>query len=629
MLFEPSGVLRSDYGAYCHALGVTEREELYQSIFTDEERRHEEGAKYLAAHPYRNALVNLDTTDPSLFAVQPLTSTNPPSATTRAAVSLGRSTSVGSVRTKKKGSTRDNAGMPSPAAAPPTLTFISMRHLKFCLNERDVRPLALAIPYCVSLVSVEFVGCGLSEESYFMLVKAIYTSRRVASVTIDFNGTFNSGFYTDPTITSPSSLRTSTRVESAALVYPAHDLSLSQPLADSMTGSLHRSCMLGSGGPVTGTRSSQLLKKWIGADAPTFLPTEYRGFKGLLLSLEQQAREEKGRKGKIDSKRQTQLQQQQDTLAQIDKENPVLVPRGWAAMLLTGIKHLSLRGNGITNDDAATMASLLLCHPRSELVSLNLWGNCIGDDGAVALAQMLKENRTLQALDLGHNDIGDVGLLSLVDCFRMQEMPFEKLQMYRKRYLLRRDATMQERQLATTPPPTYPSYQEVYTAWYQTKYPAVGEEKKESKKGTQAKAKKTEPVLSRPTSPFDRDCFRMEHTVRVPGNTVLRCVNLGNNRKVTLDGAREALRVLSLREPAEESEMSTLQSCAVQPPELYCAAITLRTFVILHSGDPGLRAVQRDLSDMLYWRLLLLPRAPLETEEPGDEVKKKSSRNKK
>ncbi|RNF27135.1 uncharacterized protein Tco025E_00633 [Trypanosoma conorhini] len=629
MLFEPSGVLRSDYGAYCHALGVTEREEVYRSIVTDEERRHEAETKYLATHPPSDADTSTEAKDSSLSPLQTSLPTATPSATMQMAAHSGRSGSIGSTKSRKKAAAANDAGRLSSPAAPPTLTFIAMRHLKFCLNERDVKPLALAIPYCVSLVSVELVGCGLSEESYFLLVKAIYMSRRVASVTIDFNGVANSGFYTDPTVSHLTSPRTSTRVAGVSLASPTPDPLLSQPPADSMTGSMRRSCVMGGGSRTLTTERSLSLRKLFGADAPTFHPTDYRGLKGVLLSLEQQSREEKGRKGKVDSKKQTQLQQQQDALAQIDKDNPVLVPRGWAAMLLTGVKHLSLRGNGITNDDVATMASLLLCHPRSELVSLNLWGNRIGDDGAVALAQVLKENRTLQALDLGHNDIGDMGLLSVVDCFRMQEVPFERLQMYRKRQLLRRDATMRERQLATTPPPTYPSYQEVYTAWYQARYPAVAEEKKESKKGTQAKAKKTELVLVRPTSPFDRDCFRMEHTVRVPGNTVLRCVNFGNNRRVTLGGAREALRVLSLREPLEESEMSALQSCALQPPELYCAAITLRTFVILHDGDPGLRAVQRELSDMLYERLLLLPQVPLETEVSGDEAKKKPSRNKK
>ncbi|ESS68518.1 hypothetical protein TCDM_02662 [Trypanosoma cruzi Dm28c] len=642
MLFEPSGVLRSDYGAYCHALGFTEREEVYRSIFTSEERRQEKEVKYLEAHSPSDADTNADaaaflsfsqkqsTIAAATAAVTPNTvNTTAANNTPASAGRKGRKASTVNAKSKKKGAATEDPAKALENAAPLTLTFIVMRQLKFCLNRRDIKPLALAIPHCVSLVSVEFVGCGLSEESYFLLVEALYKSRRVASVTIDFNSSSNPGFYVDPVLSPGATFQTANQAAVVSFTDVTPELALSQPNTDSLPGSSRRSVVPRNGGPTLTGEDLLSLREQPGLEGPTFAPSEYRGLRGVLLSLEQQSREEKGRKGKVDSKKQTQLQQQLDSLAQIDRENPVTVPRGWASMLLTGVKHLSLRGNGITSEDVALMASLLLRHPRSELVSLNLWGNRIDDEGAVALAKLLKENRTLQVLDLGHNDIADVGLLTLVDCFCMQEMPLECLLGYRKRQLLRRDATARERQLASTPPPTYPSYQELYTAWHQAKYPALAEEKKESKKGAQTKTKKAEPLLVRPTSPFDRDCFRMENSVRVPGNTVLRCVNLGNNPRVTLDGAREALRVLSLHEPSDDKEMSALQNCVVQPPELYCASIKLHTFVILHDGDPGLRAVQKELSDMLYKRLLLLPQAPAETEVPGDDPKRKSPRAKK
>lgn len=631
MLFEPSGVLRCDYGAYCNALGLVEREELYRSIFTDEERRVEEEAKYRETH------LSVRGTQ----AADPPASSPPEQCNTSSAAVVGsrggvtqRSTSrhgvsAASVRSKKKSCLIADSVKEFVVAAPPTITFIAMRNLKFCLNQRDMKPLALAIPHCLSLVSVELVGCGLSEESYVMLVEALYRSRRVTSVTVDFNNSACPGFYVDPTIPFAKSLTPISSAATTSFHDAQQDLSLTNLVAETVGGCTRQSTAVQSQTFTRTSGDSMPLKKCAGGDVITLAPSGYRGLKDALLAVDPHSREEKGRRGKADFKRQTQLQQQLDQLAHIDMEKPVCVPRGWFSMVVTGVKHLSLRGNGITDENTLALASLLASHPRSELVSLNLWGNCIGDDGAVALAQLLKENRTLQVLDLGNNKIGDVGLLKLVDCFRMQEVSFEKLQAYRKRHLTRRDATARERQLATTLPPPYPAYQELYTAWYQSKHPQATEDKKESKKGAQAKVKKVESVLTRPSTPFDCECFRVENAVRVPGNTVLRCVNLGNNKRITVDGAREALRVLSLREPSKDDEMIALQNSSFEPPEFYCAAISLRTFVFLHSGEPELLEVQKRLSDVLYERLQRLELPSLGCEVLGDDAKKRPTRNKK
>ncbi|KEG10888.1 hypothetical protein DQ04_03181010 [Trypanosoma grayi] len=622
MLFEPSGELRCDYGAYCHALGLTEREEVFSAIATNAEIRREKEAKHTSLRPHSSVFLPADTEAPNPPTPQPV---SPPAA---AAAPPKRSASTGSGRGKKKNTIVDDAAKSVAPATPPTITFISMRQLRFCLNERDMKPLALAIPHCISLVSVELVGCGLSRESYFLLVEALYKSRRVVSVTVDFNSTARPGFYEDPTV--PVVSQSPTPVDALEIKTP-----LNLPTHPQSDDTAEKGESSGAVAPQSDsfTRTAEeslLVRRVAGADTPTFAPSAYRGLNSVPSQLEVQFREEKERKGRVDNKKQTQLQQQQDQIAQIDKEFPIVVPRGWPAVLLTGVKHLSLRGNGLTDSDVSAMASLLTRHPRSELVSLNLWGNCITDEGAVALARMLKKNRTMQVLDLGHNNIGDVGLLELVDCFRMQEVPLEKLQAYRKRHLTRRDATSRERQLATASTlPAYPSYQELYAAWHQIKFPAVTEEKKEPKKNTQTKAKRTEPVLIRPLTPFDRDCFRMENAVRAPGNTVLRCVNLGNNPRVTLSGAREALRVLSLHEPSDDEEMAALQNSATQPPELYCASLTLRSFVILHSGDPELEEIQRQLTELLHERKVKRPQSPVEIETPVDEVKRKSPRNKK
>ncbi|KAH9578801.1 Leucine-rich repeat [Trypanosoma melophagium] len=656
MLFEPSGELHCDYGAYCHALGLTEREELYRSIFTNEEERREKEAKYLrdqsplitsqsvgsgvtdsplqqviaaaagVSFPFPAATVTTTTTT-TAAAAAPTATTTPPK----------RSASTASGRSRKKEVAVDDSPKGTPQTVPPAITFIVMRNLKFCLNERDMKPLALAIPHCHSLVSVEFVGCGLSMESYFLLVESLYKSRRVASVIIDFNSIHHPGFFEDPTIPAKTQSETpngtvdgKTAMDLSLGTAGEETTTLSAEVSAALSGDVRKSIIQvkDSSIRISDDPVPLKLRKSVLMGGVKFAPSAYRGLNGVLSALEYQIRDERDRKGKVDSKKQAQ-QQQHDQIAQIDKESPIFVPRGWPAMLLTGVKHLSLRGNGIADDDVITMASLLARHPRSELISLNLWGNRITDAGATALACMLKENRTLQVLDLGHNNIGDVGLLQLVDCFRMQDIPMEKLISYRKRQLMRLDATLREQQLASTVPPAYPSYQELYNAWYQNKFPAVVEEKKDSKKASQAKAKKTETVLVRPTTPFDRDCFRMENTVRVPGNTVLRCVNLGNNQNITVGGAREALRILALREPSDDGEMSALQNSSTHPPELYCASITLRSFVILHSGDSELRKVQKTLSDVLHERQLLLSQPAPEDEVVVEDAKKKSPRNRK
>jgi Ran GTPase-activating protein (RanGAP) involved in mRNA processing and transport len=45
--------------------------------------------------------------------------------------------------------------------------------------------------------------------------------------------------------------------------------------------------------------------------------------------------------------------------------------------------------------------------------TLDLRRNCIGDEGAVALAELLKSNHKLHALQLAHNQIRDKGAQAL------------------------------------------------------------------------------------------------------------------------------------------------------------------------------------------------------------------------
>ncbi|EAN80633.1 leucine-rich repeat protein (LRRP), putative [Trypanosoma equiperdum] len=628
MLFEPSGDLRVDYSAFCHTLRTTEREEVYRSLITNTQQKAERETKH-SLSPEDEAIL-LQWEEPNRMQTlqqEPLPEVekakeNPTSK--RHGTGAKRE---GATPSRKKSEHNDTSPSNPQPPPPPTVFYILMRHLKFCLNERDMKPLALAIPYCTSLVSVEFVGCGLSRESYFLLVEASYKSRRLVSMTVDFNCAPKPGFYEDPTIAIAP-----VEVPKVRELFPTEKNVPSVRFDDRKRAPSRDLTSLHTESVVTSIRADGQSSGGAASEAlPTFSPSAYRGLNNVPSLLDLQIREERERKGKTDSKKQAQLQQQRETLAQFDRENRIPVPPGWPAALLTGVKHLSLRGNGISDRDAILTASLLSAHPRSELISLNLWGNNISDDGAVALARLLKKNRTLQVLDLGHNDIGDRGLAALVDCFRIQEMPAEELPAYRKRHLSRYNATAKEKSMISSLPPPYPSYQELYNTWHLCRYPTPVEDRRESKKGLQAKARKAEPAPARPTAPFDRDCFRLDDPprVRAPGNTVLRCLNLGNNKRLTYEGAVEALRVLSLHEPIDDADMAMLRHCAVKPPEPYCVSISLSSFVVHHAGDNRLLDVQNDLSKLLQYRLERLRQLPVDDAAPVEDVKKRSPRGKK
>ncbi|KAF9565977.1 hypothetical protein EC968_003976 [Mortierella alpina] len=77
---------------------------------------------------------------------------------------------------------------------------------------------------------------------------------------------------------------------------------------------------------------------------------------------------------------------------------------------------LSLRGNSIGDDEGQALAEALKIN--STLTTLDLTGNSIGENGAQALSKALKINATLTTLNLGANSIGDNGVEALSEALK-------------------------------------------------------------------------------------------------------------------------------------------------------------------------------------------------------------------
>lgn len=76
-------------------------------------------------------------------------------------------------------------------------TTVTMRNIEYCMNKRDAAPLCSAVPHCLSLLSIETTGCGLTEHSLKVVAEAIYKSQSATTFIADFNG---NGILRDPTV---------------------------------------------------------------------------------------------------------------------------------------------------------------------------------------------------------------------------------------------------------------------------------------------------------------------------------------------------------------------------------------------------------------------------------------------
>ena len=84
-------------------------------------------------------------------------------------------------------------------------------------------------------------------------------------------------------------------------------------------------------------------------------------------------------------------------------EDPVMLET-WRKELANQA-NVDLSDRGLTNLEAQAIAKALV--DNSSLIVLNLSMNNIGDEGGMSIVEALKNNATLQALDLSHNtDIG-------------------------------------------------------------------------------------------------------------------------------------------------------------------------------------------------------------------------------
>lgn len=82
---------------------------------------------------------------------------------------------------------------------------------------------------------------------------------------------------------------------------------------------------------------------------------------------------------------------------------------------------LDLSNAGIGARGASRIAAAITPPRKSDVHTLLLGNNAIGDAGAEAVAKMVRFHRNLLRLDLGTNDIGDAGALALARALRANE----------------------------------------------------------------------------------------------------------------------------------------------------------------------------------------------------------------
>lgn len=417
-------------------------------------------------------------------------------------------------------------------------TVVVARNLDYCLNKRDLVPLANAIPHCPSLSSVQLTGCGVTEHSLKVLVEAVYKSPSMSTVAIDFNP---GGLFKDPTVTKKD--------RNEVFVLPAQ------------------------------FRSAHLQRSNDDPHAPSSKDEKKGGG---------------GAAGKGDAAKKGGAAAPVAAVAPRIDDTPIAIPTGFHALLMTGIQVLSLRGNAIGDKQAEQIAGIL--EANADLLSLSLWGNTLTSVGATAIAKALRTNRRLTALNLGSNRIDDAGLAALANIFVCADASNDEAAKMRLRtlHLPASSAGSPAAEL-----PVLPTWTDVVSLLAAPFEPKVGDDKKAGGKKdaappAKAKAKGAEvgPV-ERPKGDFDRDCFRLdEGRVRIPGNTCLWGLNLTSNPGISAAGVRGVIAILRSREPVPTPDAAAALVSAgmvLPPPSTYACSLAIERLEIDCGDDLSLR----------------------------------------
>lgn len=233
---------------------------------------------------------------------------------------------------------------------------------------------------------------------------------------------------------------------------------------------------------------------------------------------------------------------------------PIKTPDGWEAAMLTHVRELTLRGNGIDDSQCVVLARGL--ESNTELLSINLWGNAISSTGARALAAALRVNQRLTSLNLADNNIEDAGVAALADILRQTDVKdtdspdgFKALRSKVRAYMTATNEASLPEEL-----PLYPTFAELTG-----EPPPGGAVKKPPPKGKPAKGA----PAGKAEEPWDRDCVRVsETTMRIPGNRSLWSINLSNNRKVSPAAVE---RFITILEGAIPPDMPTPVDGSIPP----------------------------------------------------------------
>eukprot|EP00744_Colponema_vietnamica_P008801 GILI01012549.1.p1 GENE.GILI01012549.1~~GILI01012549.1.p1 ORF type:complete len:711 (-),score=202.97 GILI01012549.1:77-2209(-) len=563
LLFEPTGDLEKDYCAYCEIGERNERDDVIDGILREELDTQATPISLMSAH-------NMSATNAHLGATTGTTNGG-------AATELGHSDSSPHLtQGYPSQNTMASVAVPSatiPVSAPPVIrTTVNMRNLAYCLNKRDMQPLADAIPHCPSLTAVRMTGCGLTEFSYKQLVEAVYKSGSIHTLAVDMNP---DGLFKDPTATKKD--------RNDINVYAAEFRGAHLKPSDDKEG---EGAALATAKRAPPKPSRPVPKKNLAAAA----------------ALEAAER------------------------------TPIPLPTGWHSALLTGIQVLSLRGNGITDAQLLPLCDILASN--SELLSLSLWGNKITSAGAIMLAKAIAQNGKLLTLNLGHNLLDDEAVKALMATFLTRDVAYDEVGKLRAKALslitaasANVGATTGSNIVNAVPPPAPPAETPLYPCYGDFVASAMAKVVEEgtvatikalgvpisSSTGAAPAAKKKEVApagkrkgmgegpIERPADPFDRDVVRLYEDstanpataniisqqlsvatssgsaaavqaaivqlqqlskFRVPGNTALAALNLSFNPGITAKGVAEATAVIETREPLPETMYSTLVSAA-------------------------------------------------------------------